>query len=429
MSRHGSEHQSGRAGDGLEVRPTVAVVSHVLPFPMVAGQNQRVRHINEALRERFTVKFLVPERLIDDPVVRRQLEDEVDEVVPIPEARRWPDSVEKTGARLWAGARGLKPSAWWLGRRMITPESLTRVMPADVDLAVFHYCHASEAAAALEATGIACVLDMHDVLWRARLAQRSARRARWGPGRSMKRMRQWEESSWRRFSGIVAINETEAREVQALLPDTTVFYTPMGLRLDEWPCRWTPADRATIGYYGGLSTSRAEREVERLSTRILPLVRDAVPAVELKVVGSNPSPRIAQLLRGSGMELVGYVAQPADVLSQYAAVVCPFVGQYGFRSRVVELMATGVPVVATPDAVAGMGFTAGLHVRVEEHDAGLAAAIIELLSDEEQASAQSHAARRFVEAEYDFASSYRKLATRLAAWLADRTPEPTKLDS
>jgi glycosyltransferase involved in cell wall biosynthesis len=121
------------------------------------------------------------------------------------------------------------------------------------------------------------------------------------------------------------------------------------------------------------------------------------------------------------MELVGYVDQPADELARHALVVCPFVGTYGFRSRIIELMATGVPVVGTPDAVAGVGFTAGLHIRVAEDDAGLAAAVVELLANDEQATAQSRAARRFVEAEYDFDSSYRNLANDLYRWLAERT--------
>ena len=402
-------------------RPTVAVVSHVLPFPMVAGQNQRVRYVNEALRERFTVKFFLPERLLADPAVRPQLEDEVDEVVAIPETRGWPRAIDHVGARMWAGMTGLKRSAWWLGRRLISPDALRQVMSADVDFALFHYCHASEAAAALEADGVPCVLDMHDVLWRARTAQLAVGHPRWRVARSLATTRRWEEASWRRFSAIIAINASEASEVQALLPDREVFYTPMGLRLDDWPYRWTGADHDVIGYYGGLSTDRAEREVERLVRGILPRVREAAPKVQLKVVGSNPTPRISELVQGPGMELVGYVDQPADELARYALVVCPFVGTYGFRSRIIELMATGVPVVGTPDAVAGMGFTAGLHMRVADDDAGLAAAIVELLADDEQATAQSRAARQLVEADYDFASSYRTLASALHRWLAERT--------
>ena len=401
-------------------RPTVAVVSHVLPFPMVAGQNQRVRYVNEALRERFNIKFFVPERLLVDPAVRPQLEDEVDEVVAIPETRTWPRAVDHVGARLWAEMTGLKRSAWWLGRRLISPEALLQVMSTDVDFAYFHYCHASEAAAALEADGIPCVLDMHDVLWRARAAQLSARRPRWRAARSIAKTRRWEEASWRRFSAIIAINTSEASEVHALLPDQDVFYAPMGLRLDDWPYRWTGADREIVGYYGGLSTRRAEREVERLVAGILPRVREASPTVQLKVVGSNPTRRMSELVRGPAMELVGYVEKPADELSQFALVVCPFVGTYGFRSRIIELMATGVPVVGTPDAVAGMGFTAGLNIRVAEDDPGLAAAVVELLANEEQATAQSRAARQFVEAEYDFARSYRALASDLDQWLAER---------
>jgi len=45
------------------------------------------------------------------------------------------------------------------------------------------------------------------------------------------------------------------------------------------------------------------------------------------------------------------------VLKTITVLLCPFTGTYGFRSRVIEAMALGIPVVATPDAVHGMDLT------------------------------------------------------------------------
>ena len=105
-----------------------------------------------------------------------------------------------------------------------------------------------------------------------------------------------------------------------------------------------------------------------------------------------------------------------------SVVVCPFDGTYGFRSRMVEVLAIGVPSVCTPDAVAGMEL-------VER------SAVLPAVSDgtgptdppaADQRAASEHQSlhgRRTVEELFSFQNTYQRFACDLAGWLAGRKEE------
>jgi glycosyltransferase involved in cell wall biosynthesis len=98
------------------------------------------------------------------------------------------------------------------------------------------------------------------------------------------------------------------------------------------------------------------------------------------------------------------------------AVLCPWRGTYGFRSRLIEVMAVGIPVVATPDAVYGMGLTDGEGLLLAEQDAALSNYAVILERDCAWAQKQSRLARQQVEAKFSFAATYEALAEALFAF-------------
>ena len=85
------------------------------------------------------------------------------------------------------------------------------------------------------------------------------------------------------------------------------------------------------------------------------------------------------LARDPRVKVTGFVEEVAPLLASMHAAVVPWIGRYGFRSRVVELMAVGVPVVATPDAVAGMDLHDGEEILLGESTEELARALVALL--------------------------------------------------
>jgi glycosyltransferase involved in cell wall biosynthesis len=77
-------------------------------------------------------------------------------------------------------------------------------------------------------------------------------------------------------------------------------------------------------------------------------------------------------------------------------VVAPLRAGSGTPNKVLEAMAAGVPVVATPAAAAGLDFLAGNELAVAADNWQLAQAIALLLSDREAARRQAAAAWEYV---------------------------------
>ena len=120
------------------------------------------------------------------------------------------------------------------------------------------------------------------------------------------------------------------------------------------------------------------------------------------------------------MHVTGFVDDVQSVLRSMTAVVCPWEGTWGFRSRLIETMALGVPAVVTPDAVHGMELEHGGGVLHGRTDAELAAHVLQLLSETDFQKEQSRRARERVEQLFSLEKTYGRLITDLADWLRSR---------
>jgi polysaccharide biosynthesis protein PslH len=296
------------------------------------------------------------------------------------------------------------------------------------DCALFEYWHAVACTSALREKPIPVILDMHDILWQSydRQLGKWPCGLHWLKQRMVKRYRSREEQAWKAFDGIIAINSEEARYVRTVIPESVaLFNTPMGTDLQKWPYSWEPATPPRIAYYGGLGSRHNQFDALRCYEGIMPHIWGEFPEAELWLVGSNPPGFIQSLAKHDRVKVTGYIENVQDILKTMSVVICPWSGTYGFRSRLIEVMALGVPVVATPEAVFGMDLQAEEGLWLAETDQGLAALSGRLLASQELAIRQSKMARAQVETKFSFEATYGQLADNLCrfalAW-ADLVP-------
>jgi glycosyltransferase involved in cell wall biosynthesis len=403
----------------LGIRPRLAFLSHVLPFPGEAGQQHRVRYLLEALRRRFEVVFITADRIAGDRAALGEVRQFVDETAILP------SPIRSRAARLRHGMVGagyvattaLKRSNYVIGRVEFAPDRLRPVVGnAEFDLAMFEYWYATPSVAVFHERAVPVVLDMHDILWRVRDAQLSQRRLvpAWVRAALVARYRRCEEAAWRAYDGLIAINREEERYVRRCVgSDVPVFYGPMGVDLRRWPYRWSPPAAPNVAFYGGLGNARAERDVLRCYERILPAVWSAVPDTTFLIIGSNPGARLRALASDERVRVLGFVSDVGTVLARVSAVLCPFSGTYGFRSRIVEVMATGAPTVVSSDAVHGMELDDGAGILLRDDDDALARATVALLRDPSWATQISRKGREQVVKHFGFEDTYGRLTDEL----------------
>jgi sugar transferase (PEP-CTERM/EpsH1 system associated) len=154
-----------------------------------------------------------------------------------------------------------------------------------------------------------------------------------------------------------------------------------------------------------------------LAEEIFPRVRAALPHATLRIVGARPARAIRRLAARPGVSVAADVPAIAPELAAAAVAVIPMRAGSGMQNKVLEAMACGTPVVASPRAAAPLAVRAGEHLLVGEDAAGLAAATLTLLREPARARALARAARALVERCYRWEDS---AAGVEAAWRASR---------
>lgn len=162
--------------------------------------------------------------------------------------------------------------------------------------------------------------------------------------------------------------------------------------------------------------------------KVYPLIRERVPGVRLFIVGGSPSREIRDLAADRSVTVTGYVDDLRPYLSRAWVAVAPLLEGLGVKVRVLQAMAMGKPVVATPVVTSGIDGSPGENIVIAERPDDFAGKVIELLNDRGLREKIGGAARRLMVDNH----SWEKLADRLNDLLvraaASKPPARAKRD-
>lgn len=408
----------------MRPKPRLLILSHVLPTPPTGGQRLRVHYTLKALASRFDLTLLTSVAEAQIPETREMLAEY--EVEPILLRKLSGNLWHKGRAALYGFLTGLKRSNYYIGALDFEPERVRAALEGRAfDAALFEYWHAHACIDVMREKDMRCVLDMHNVLWQSLEEQLANARKMpaWWKRHRLDRYRRFEEAVWNRFDALVAINSAEYAYVkQQVAAEKKLFYAPMGTDLQQWVYSWAPTTPPRFAYYGGLGRPQNERGALQCYHEIMPRIWEEVEDAELWLVGNGPTERLQALARDKRVTVTGFVEEVAPLLSTMTAVLCPWEGTFGFRSRLVEVMALGVPVVASPDAVYGMDLTEGEGLHLGHTLGDLAEKAWMLAADAAYGKAQSEAARKQIVHRYSLEATYERLADDLLHWITRSAP-------
>jgi glycosyltransferase involved in cell wall biosynthesis len=270
------------------------------------------------------------------------------------------------GSRPYAVARHTIPAVAREVERLVASERFDAVHAEQLHAFV-------QAEPALRA-GIPVVLRAQNVesdLWRA-----AARLHPWaGPwlAREARRLARFEAKAVRRATTTVALSERDAERLRELAgPEARVVVVP-----PPFPAELPPADHplpgdpplVLLGSGGWLPNRDGTRW---FLAEVWPEVRAKVPGAVLHLYAAE-SERPKKL--PPGVQLHSPPADSREAFAENAVLVVPLRIASGVRMKILEAWARGVPVVATPEAVAGLGAEDGVEVLLAESARELAAAL------------------------------------------------------
>jgi sugar transferase (PEP-CTERM/EpsH1 system associated) len=245
------------------------------------------------------------------------------------------------------------------------------------------WVHCSSVARYLAAvSGITKVLDFCDMDSQKWLAYAAARRFPLSMGYRLegRRLERTEGELLRRFDLCTCSTPAELETLRSHGAATPIDWFPNGVDSDYF----APADTYnsdTICFVGNMAYFPNQQSVLRFCADVLPALRAHRPGIRFLIVGSDPSRAIRRLADGSAVVVTGSVADVRPYVRSAALSVAPLQIARGTLNKVLESLAMGVPVVASPAAMNGIDATPGEHLLIANGPHELLQAILRLLDD------------------------------------------------
>ena len=222
--------------------------------------------------------------------------------------------------------------------------------------------------------------DVHSVLQK-RLAK--VKRPRYDPRRYYSLMKAFrihmlEQKALRAFDRVAVCSEKDRQYHSA----DNVFVIENCIQIAS-DIQYTPGRSAHMLYIGPMRYF-PNRDAVRYFTRfILPKIRQQLPEAHLTVIGSNPSERlINEAKQAKGVYLTGFVRDIKPYYEDAALSIVPLRIGGGTRIKILESLASKVPVVSTTIGAEGLNLINHEDICIADDPQEFADACIALLKNQ-----------------------------------------------
>jgi polysaccharide biosynthesis protein PslH len=216
------------------------------------------------------------------------------------------------------------------------------------------------------------------------------------------RMRSWEQNAFATLDVVLVPSEKDKKLLLEMQPKATV------LVIDPWVSTGPNTDRSdpepgALLYWGAMNRAENIDAARWAATEILPRIRKAVPHAKLYIAGNHGEVLAREFTERTDIRITGFVDDVQSLMARMSVALLPLRQGAGIKVKILECMSAGLPVVTTPVGEEGVGGTNRVHYLVAETAEQLAAHIIRLLQDPDEARHMGERAAEFMRQRQNFA--------------------------
>lgn len=191
----------------------------------------------------------------------------------------------------------------------------------------------------------------------------------------------WEEYYWKKAQKVVAMSSADKDVMQKEINNLDVDIVPNGVDTQEFfRIEKKKGKGNIILFVGNFKWLQNKEAVILLVEKIFPLIKRKIPDAKLWIVGRYPSNRI----KNYQSKHIKISENIKDIKLAYAKsdiLLAPLYGPGGTRYKILEAMASGLPVVTTSRGIEGLDAKDGEDVLVCDDPEKLAYSTVSVLTD------------------------------------------------
>lgn len=222
------------------------------------------------------------------------------------------------------------------------------------------------------------------------------------------KMKRFEEKSWAKASGILAVSETDAQAIRAKTP-SPICVVPNGVDVDFLQrIKPVPHNEKRALFVGNWTYIQNIDAGTFLVKEIWPLLKKEIPDLSLWLVGRNPPEGLTKLV-DKRMKFISDADDIGEIYSQVDVSLVPIRAASGTRLKALESFAAKIPVVSTRVGVEGLAVRDGQEVLFAENPPEFVEAIKKVLRGRELRQSLISNSFKLVKKNYDWPNIVEKL--------------------
>lgn len=217
------------------------------------------------------------------------------------------------------------------------------------------------------------------------------------------RIERFERALCQAASAVIAVSDEDAAELTPFRNDDCIHVVPSGIFTADYTDSGEQLDlKPNALVFTGKMDYRPNVDAMTWFTQsVLPSITRQTDA-NLYIVGQKPHKRLEALRMNRNVHITGWVAEVQPYLQAADVYVAPLRMGSGTRLKILEALAAGCAVVATPTAAAGLAESAKQHMCITDTAEDMASSIVSLLQNPQQRATLGASAREYIRQTYDW---------------------------
>ncbi|MFH1970783.1 MAG: glycosyltransferase family 4 protein [Patescibacteria group bacterium] len=215
----------------------------------------------------------------------------------------------------------------------------------------------------------------------------------------------WETHFWKQANRVVAMSESDKKEMLSLAPKLNIDIVPNGIDIDYFSAK--PREEITpakVLYVGNFKWIQNVEAANILVNEVWPKIKKETKNVKLWIVGMNITDKLKEYA-SDDIEISEALPDIREAYSKASVLVAPIKGPGGTRLKILEAMASSLPVVTTSVGAEGLGVINEKEALISDQLDEVSKNAIKVLKDKNLSKRLGLYGKKFVESKYTWDKS------------------------